>query len=119
MEFNLMYFFTYLPILLFNIPIGTIIDRSSVTLSLFGLLLMSFISQLVCTLMVQTRVTGYLVVMYLMRSFFGLAGEGMFVVQGIIVTRFCKDNYEIVLSIALSLPFVFDSLNSIVTTNVY
>ena len=85
-----MYFFTYLPIFLFNIPIGTIIDRTDITRSLVTLLLMSFISQLVMTIMVQTQISGYIFVMYAMRSLFGVAGEGIFTVQGIIVTKYCK-----------------------------
>lgn len=119
MEFNLMYFFTYLPIFLFNIPIGTIIDRTPPSKSLFVLVLMSFVSQLVCTIMVQTQIGGYIVIMYITRCFFGVAGEGIFTVQGLIITKYCKDNLEIVLSVALSLPFIFDSLNSVVTTRVY
>lgn len=114
-----MYFFTYLPIFLFNIPIGMIIDRSSVKKSLFVLLFMNLFSQIICTIMVSTRVGGYIIVMYIMRSFFGVAGEGIFTVQGLIITKYCKDNFEIVMSIALSLPFIFDSLNSLVTTRVY
>jgi hypothetical protein len=57
--------------------------------------------------------------MYIMRSIFGVAGEGIFTVQGLIITKYCKDNFEIVMSIGLSLPFIFDSLNSLVTTRVY
>jgi hypothetical protein len=57
--------------------------------------------------------------MYFMRSFFGVSGEGLYTVQSIIVSKFCRDNYEIVLAIALSLPMVFDSINSLVTTRVY
>ena len=114
-----MYFFTYLPIFLFNIPIGTIIDRTPPARSLFALVFMSFFAQVLCTLMVQTQITGYVAIMYIARCFFGVAGEGIFTVQGLIITKFCKDNLEIVLSVALSLPFVFDSLNSLVTTRVY
>jgi len=69
--------------------------------------------------MVQMQIKGYLVILYIARCFFGLAGEGLFTVQGLIITKFCKDNLEIVLSVALSLPYVFDSLNSLVTTRVY
>jgi hypothetical protein len=119
LEFNLMYFFTYLPIFLFNIPIGTIIDRTPPARSLFALVFMSFFAQTLCTLMVQTQITGYVAIMYIARCFFGVAGEGIFTVQCLIITKFCKDNLEIVLSVALSLPYVFDSLNSLVTTRVY
>jgi MFS family permease len=114
-----MYFFTYLPIFLFNIPIGMVIDRSSVKKSLFILLFMNLFSQIVCTIMVVTRISGYIILMYIMRSIFGVAGEGIFTVQGLIITKYCKDNFEIVMSIGLSLPFIFDSLNSLVTTRVY
>jgi len=74
LEFNLMYFFAYLSILLFNIPIGTIIDRSSPVKSLFVLLFMSLISQITNSLMVQTQMPGYIIIMYLMRSVYGLSG---------------------------------------------
>ncbi len=80
---------------------------------------MSLVSQLVCTLMVQYQVSAYIIVMYLMRALFGVAGEGIFTVQSIIITKYCKDNFEIVMSVALSLPFVLDSLNSLITTRVY
>lgn len=90
LQFNLMYFFTFLPIFLFNIPIGTIIDRNPVTISMFSLLLCSLVAQLVGTFMVQNRPDHFLIGLYFVRAFFGLAGEGVFVVQSIIVTRYCK-----------------------------
>jgi len=114
-----MYFFTFLPIFILNIPIGTIIDRNEITVSLFALLLMSLGSQIVMTLMVWLQIPGYIFIMYAMRSIFGVAGEGIFTVQGMIITKYCKENFEIVMSVALSLPFVFDSLNSLLTTHIY
>lgn len=57
---------------------------------MFVLLGISTAAQLVGALMVQFRPEGYLVVMYIMRSFFGVAGEGIFTVQSIIVTKYCK-----------------------------
>jgi len=38
-------------------------------------------------------ISHYLWVMYGMRSAFGIAGEGMFTVQGIIVAKYAKTNY--------------------------
>lgn len=89
-QFNLMYFFTFLPIFLFNIPIGTIIDRNPVTISLFFLLISSLLAELIGTMMVQFRPDSYLIGLYVIRALFGLAGEGIFVVQSIIVTRYCQ-----------------------------
>lgn len=54
-----------------------------------------------------------------MRSSLGLAGQGVFTISSMIITKYCKDNFEIAMSISLALPFVFDSLNSLVTTRVY
>jgi hypothetical protein len=48
------------------------------------------LAQVTGTLMVQFRPEGYLVAMYIMRSFFGVAGEGIFTVQSIIITKYCK-----------------------------
>jgi hypothetical protein len=57
---------------------------------MFFLLAVSMLAQVTGTLMVQFRPEGYLVAMYIMRSFFGVAGEGIFTVQSIIITKYCK-----------------------------
>ena len=70
--------------------------------------------------MLEYQITGYIVVMYIMRCFFGLGGQGIFTVQSIIITNYCeKADFEIVMSVALSLPYMFDALNSLVTTRAY
>jgi hypothetical protein len=38
-------------------------------------------------------VSNYLWVMYGMRSLFGIAGEGMFTVQNVIVAKYAKSDY--------------------------
>lgn len=43
----------------------------------------------------------------------------MFTVQGVIIARYAKSNYEVMMGICLSLPFIMDSVNSVVTTTVY
>jgi MFS family permease len=119
-QFNLLYFFTFIFIFLFNIPIGTLIDRHSLTFSMFALLATSLAAQLIGTLMLQFRPQGYLAILYVMRAFFGLAGEGIFTVQSRIVARYCrKEDFEFVLSMCLSLPFLFYALDSVVTTQLY
>jgi len=69
-----MYFFTYLPILLFNIPLGTFLDRHPIAHSTLILVTLSLVSQIALTLLLQFRITGYTILMYVMRSCFGVAG---------------------------------------------
>jgi len=88
-----MYFFTFLPIFLFNIPLGTILDRRPIAQSLMTLMIMSFVSQVGMTLLVQYRISGYLPLLYVMRAFFGLAGEGAFTVLAVLVTLYAGDNF--------------------------
>lgn len=68
---------------------------------------------------IQYLWSGYLFVVYCMRGVLGVAGEGIFTVQAMIISRYSSGNYEVVMGLALSLPFLFDSINSIVTTITY
>ena len=43
----------------------------------------------------------------------------MFTVQGVIVAKYAKSDYEIMMGVCLSLPFLMDSVNSAVTTAVF
>jgi hypothetical protein len=49
-KFNLLYFFTFLPVVLFEIPIGILIDKFPVRNCLYLLLLLGFLAQLVISL---------------------------------------------------------------------
>ena len=80
---------------------------------------MSLSAQIGISLTFQFVPPGFVVSVLLLRAVFGLCGEGVFTTQALIIGKYAKENYEIVLSIAITLPFVFDSLNSVVTTFVY
>lgn len=118
-EFNFIYFSTFILIGPLSIPLGIAIDRFPIKKTLLILLSGSFLSQLTIALMFEFRPSSYKTVIMIMRSIFGLAGEGMFVLLCLIVTIFGKDEYEFLMGAALSLPFFFDAVNSLVSTLVY
>ncbi len=117
--FNMMYAFTFLPILLLDIPIGIVIDRVDLKKSVFVLLVITLLSQTVTGLMFHLRPRGYRWVVYLMRSVFGTVGEGTFVAQAAIIGKYGINNYETIMGLCLSAPFLFDSLSSFISTQVY
>ena len=63
--------------------------------------------------------SGYKYIIYFLRSLFGVSGEALFTVQAVLLTLYAKQHYEVSMGICLSLPFVFDALNSIITTHVF
>jgi predicted MFS family arabinose efflux permease len=86
---------------------------------MYTLLIISLLAQVCIAIALEFMITNYLWLMYGMRSLFGIAGEGMFTVQSVIVAKYAKSDYEIMMGICLSFPFLMDSINSAVTTAVY
>lgn len=73
-SFNLMYFFTFLAVGLFCIPIGVLVDRLSMKITIMGLLFLSFGSQFITALMFEFTPSFFLAVIMVMRAIFGMAG---------------------------------------------
>lgn len=63
--------------------------------------------------------SGYKYVAYFLRSLFGVSGEALFTVQAVLLTLYAGKHYEVSMGICLTLPFVFDALNSVITTHVF
>ena len=54
-----------------------------------------------------------------MRSFVGVCGEGSMTALSLIFSKYCKENYELISSYWIGIGFLFDSLDSLITTQVY
>lgn len=91
--FNLMYFFTFLSVAIFCIPIGLLIDRLSLSFTIISLLILSLLSQFLTGLMFQLQPTPYILVIMIMRAVFGAAGEGLFSAQCSIISIYGKKDY--------------------------
>lgn len=118
-QFNLIYFATFLLIGFLEIPLGILIDRYPIKKTLIAMLLALLVSQGVISLMFEFVPKNYLAVVLVMRSIFGLAGEGLYTAQCLIMAVFAQNEYEFLAGLALALPFAFDALNSVTTTAVY
>lgn len=77
------------------------------------------LSELIFTFMLQFRPSHYFMILLMMRSFFGVCGEGSMTSLSLIFSKYCKDNYELISSYWIGIGFAFDSLDSLVTTQVY
>ena len=104
---------------LLDIPIGILIDRVSISFALTISLLANLLSQLIFTFMLQFRPSGYFIVLLAMRVLFGTSGESNFTAQGKIIAKYCKKNYEFVLSVCFGIGFFFNALDSLITTGIY
>lgn len=119
LEFNLLYFFQFLPVTLFQIPIGMMIDKYPVKRAMFFFVFLCFVSTLVSALAFEFMMPGYKTIVFVTKSTFGVCGQALFTVQAVLLTFFAKQDYEVAMGICACLPFVFDALNSIVTTHVF
>lgn len=115
----MIYFATFSLIGFLVIPIGVIIDKYPLKKTLMVMLLALLLSQVVISLLFTFTPPYFLPMVYVMRSIFGLAGEGLYTAQCIIMSIFAENEYEFLAGLALALPFLFDALNSVTTTAVY
>ena len=88
-----MYFFTFLSVGIFCIPIGFLIDRLPLKVTVLSLLMFSLVSQFLTGLMFETKPSFYIVIIMLMRSLFGVAGEGLYSAQCSIISLYGKKDY--------------------------
>lgn len=102
-----------------QVPLGILIDRFSIKRTLIILLICLLLSQTVISIMFEFRPSNYFIIILLMRSIFGLSGEGLFTVQCVVMSIYAESQYEILAGMALALPFIFDAVNSATTTAVY
>lgn len=113
MEFNLLYVFTYLPIIFTDIPIGVLLDKFPLQRTVIIITLIGFLSQIITAFLFQFQPfgRGYIYIVYVMRAFDGMSGSSAFTIQGLLLTIYAKEYYEMLSGIALCIPFVFDSIN--------
>lgn len=115
----MIYFATFSLIGLLVIPIGIILDRHPLKRTLKVLLLALFISQVTVAFLFTVVPPYFLPMVYILRSLFGLAGEGLFTAQCTIISIYAEGQYELLAGLSLAIPFVFDALNSVTTTAIY
>jgi MFS family permease len=93
MEFNFLYFFQFLPVVIFQIPIGFLIDKYPLKRTLFFFCFLSFGAILFSGIVFEFMIPGYKWIINIVRAGFGVCGEALFTVQAVILTYFAKENY--------------------------
>ena len=86
-----MYFSSFAIISLIQIPFGIFLDRSPIKPTLIFLLLVLMISQTTISLMFEFRPQGYFIIILIMRSFFGICGEGLYTIQCVVMSIYAKN----------------------------
>ena len=119
LQFNFLYFFQFLPVVLFQIPIGFLIDKYPVKRTMYFFAILSFVALLFSGLAFELMPPGYKWILNILRAAFGVCGQALFTVQAVVLTFYAKENFEVSMGICMCLPFVCDALNSIITTHVY
>jgi len=87
-EFNILYFSTYLPILITDLPLGVILDKFPLQKTVVVIALSSFIAELLTAVLFDFRPEGYIYIVYALRAIVGMAGSSAFTMQGFIMARY-------------------------------
>ena len=93
LEFNFLYFATYIPIMITDIPVGMLLDRFPMQKTIILLVVVSFTFELLSAVVVDLRPTGYLYFLYAFRVLIGMAGSSVFTVQGFVFARYGAKNF--------------------------
>ena len=86
----MIYFSTFILIAFLVIPIGIVIDRFPLVHSLISLLILGLLSQTAIAYLLESRFNGYIGIILLMRSLFGISGEGLITIQGYVISIYGK-----------------------------
>ena len=108
------------PNIFLNIIGGYVIDRVKLQYSLIFLGIMHFTSQAIITIALWKLFKGWYYMLLTFRGVFGLIGESLYTIQATVIVLYCSTkNSDMFLGFAVTFPFIFNALNSILTTNLY
>jgi hypothetical protein len=104
-----------------DIPNGMLIDKFPITKTVIIVTTISFLSQILTAIFFQFHPfgEGYKYILFGLRAFFGMAGSSAFTIQGLIISQYGKKYFELLMGVCLCVPFVFDAINSFVSTAIY
>lgn len=82
------------------------------------LIVISIVAQASLAFLLKSRQEGYLIWMYIARGFLGITGLGILTIQGKLADQFCKKHYEYIMGLCFNIPYVFNALNSFLTSSI-
>lgn len=118
-DFNLLYFATFLPVMITDIPLGIILDKFPLQKTVIAIAVTSFLAELGTAVLFDLRPEGYLWMVYILRAIVGMAGSSAFTMQGFVIARYAAEHYELLSGFGLCVPYVFDALNVTITPLIY
>lgn len=118
-DFNLLYFATFLPVMITDIPLGIILDKFPLQKTVIAIAVTSFLAELGTAVLFDLRPEGYLWMIYILRAIVGMAGSSAFTMQGFVIARYAAEHYELLSGFGLCVPYVFDALNVTITPLIY
>lgn len=88
MEINLLYFSTYLPVMITDIPLGIVLDKFPLQKTVLVIGFSCFLAELFIAILFDFRPDGYLYMIYALKAVVGMAGSSAFTMQGFIMARY-------------------------------
>ena len=127
-QFNFIYFITNIPVVVLSVIGGIVIDRIGVKKAGVIFSLGVLLAQSVVTFSLYWKTSGFYdskpemwyIVMLVGRGLFGICSENVHIIQAAILSVIVPpEHISMVLGLCLSVPLLFTSLNSLVSTEVY
>lgn len=89
-QINLLYFSTFLPVMFSDIPLGTVLDKYSMKVTVLVIAFSSFLAEFATALLFDFRPDGYIYGVYVMRAISGMAGSSAYTMQGFVMARYAS-----------------------------
>lgn len=96
-----------------------LLDKLPLKKAVIFIAVISLLSAIGILITLHFEFAGYKVVLYFLRGFFGVTGEALFTVQALVISLYGDKYYDILIGVGICAPFLFDSINNILTPYVY
>lgn len=96
-------------------PVGMLLDKLPIKKTVLCICFVSLLSEIGIMLMFYFQFAGYKVFIYVFRGIFGMTGEGLFTIMALLISKYGGRYYDMLIGVGICLPFLFDSINNIIT----
>lgn len=92
-----------------------VLDKLPIKKTIIFLAVLSLLSVVGTLFMFHFQMTGYKIIVYILRGIFGVTGEALYTIQALLISLYGGKYYDLIIGAAFCIPLAFNSVNNILT----
>jgi hypothetical protein len=96
-----------------------LLDKYPIKRTIICIALISLFAQTGILLMFYFQCSGYKIFIFIFRGIFGVAGEGLYTIQALLISLYGGKHYDMLMGVCICTPFLFSSINDVMTPTIY